>query len=92
MTKHPTTIRLDPLLYKKVLHEGRKAGLSFSDIVHLLLRAFVEGTVHIGVTQYPKGYLETLEKEADQLRTLRKRGKAKEYGSAKELFDDILKR
>ena len=92
MPKHPTTIRLDPALYRKVLQEAQKSGLSFSSVVHLLLSAFIQGDVHIGVTQYPKAYLETLEKESQQLRALHRKGKAKRYSSSKALFDDILAR
>jgi hypothetical protein len=90
MTKNPTTIRLDPQLYKQTLREAKKVGLTFSGVVHLLLRAFTEGSVHIGVTQYPKGYLETLEKESNELSRLYRQGKVKGYTSAKEMFADIL--
>ena len=92
MSKHPTTVRLDPQLYKQVLHDAHKAGLSFSSVVHLLLTAFTEGTVQIGVTQYPKGYLKALEKESAELGRLSRRGKAKGYASSKQMFDDILGR
>lgn len=91
MSKHPTTIRLDPDLYKKVVREAEKSGLSFSVVVQMLLQAFIQGEVRIGVTQYPKGYLETLAKEADELRENNRKGKVKRYSSSKELFDDILK-
>lgn len=92
MSKHPTTVRLDPALYKSVISEAKKAGLNFSSVVHLLLRAFVQGTVHIGVSQYPKGYLQTLEQESAELSRLYQKGKLKGYSSSKELFGDILKR
>lgn len=92
MTKQSTSIRLESDLYKVVLKEAKKAGLSFSDVVHMLLRAYAEGNVHIGVTQYPPGYLEALGKEAEELRRLHRAGKVKSYASAKELFDDILEK
>ncbi|TSC57772.1 MAG: hypothetical protein Greene041619_937 [Candidatus Peregrinibacteria bacterium Greene0416_19] len=92
MSKQPTTIRLEPAFYKQVLREAKKTGLSFSDIVHLLLRAFTEGAVQIGVTQYPKGYLEMIGREAEELRRFHRKGKVKKYASAKEAFDDILGR
>jgi Arc/MetJ family transcription regulator len=92
MSKQPTTIRLDQALHREVLREARKAGLSFSSVVHLLLRAFTQGTVQIGVTQYPAAYLTTLGKEADALRRLHRKGKAKGYPSSKALFDDLLGR
>lgn len=92
MPKHPTTIRLDAALYKEALHEIKKTGLSFSDVVHLLLRAFVQGTVHIGVSQYPEGYVQTLEKESAELSRLYRKGKAKGYATGKELVDDMLDR
>lgn len=92
MSKYPTTIRLDPALYKRVISEAKKAGLNFSSVVHVLLQAFVQGTVSIGVTQYPQGYMETLEKESSELSRLYRKGKAKGYTSSKELFGDILKR
>ena len=92
VSKQPTTMRIDPRLHGEALREARKAGLTFSGIVHLLLSAFVDGTVHVGVTQYPTEYLAALGKEADQLRRLHRSGKAKSYSSAKKLFDDILDR
>ena len=92
MSKHPTTIRLDPVLYKGVLREAKKKGMSFSNVVHLLLYAFTEGSIQIGVTQYPQKYMETLEKDSKELSRLYRKGRAKGYGSSKELFDDILER
>lgn len=41
-------------------------------------------------TRYPKKYIDTLMKEAAELRRLHRQGKVKSYGSAKEMFDDIL--
>lgn len=92
MSKYPTTIRLDKDLYKKVQRQAEKEGLSFSNVVHLLLHAFTQGEVQIGVTQYPPGYLEKLGEEADELREQYKKGKVKTFASAKEMFDDILDR
>ena len=92
MMKQTTTIRLEPRFRKAILREAKKTGLNFSDIVNLLLRAFVNGTVQIGVTQYPKGYIEKLHKEADALDRAYRKGKVRSYGSGKELFDDILQR
>ncbi len=91
MSKHPTTVRLDPVLYKKVIVEAKKTGLNFSGVVHLLLQAFVRGTVHIGVTQYPEKYIEALEAESEELSRLYKARKVKGYNSSQELFGDILK-
>jgi hypothetical protein len=90
MSKHPTTIRLDEKLYKQTVREAKKAGLTFSGVVHILLRAFTEGDVDIGVAKYPKKYLEALDKEAKELRRLHRQGKVKSYTSAKALMDDIL--
>ena len=92
MAKDVTTIRLDSALRKAILREAKKAGLSFSDIAQLLFRAFVDGTVQIGVTQYPKGYIEKLHKEADALDRAFRKGKVRSYSYGKELFDDILQR
>ena len=92
MVKQPTTIRLEKGLRDDVLREARKAGLDFSGIVHLLLLAFVRGDVHVGVLPYPKGYLETLGREAEELRSQHRKGKTKRYTSSKELFDAILER
>ena len=91
-TKHPTTIRLDDQLHKEAIRQAEKVGLNLSSVIHMLLNAYVEGNVQIGVTQYPKKYLETLEKEADQLRKQNRKEKVKTYSSAKGLFDDILDR
>jgi antitoxin component of RelBE/YafQ-DinJ toxin-antitoxin module len=92
MVKQPATIRLDPRLYKEVQKEADKAGLTFSSVVQLLLNAYIEGTVQIGVSQYPRRYLDTLVREADDLRRRHREGKVKGYASAKELFDAILDR
>ena len=92
MTKYPTTVRLDPHLQKEVIKAAKQAGLTFSSVVHLLLHAFIEGTVQIGVTQVPLQYLKALEQEATALRRSHRRGKAKIYRSSKALFDDILGR
>ncbi len=92
MPKHPTTIRLDPRLRQEVDREAKKAGLTFTTVVHLLLRAFIDGNVQIGVTALPKSYVERLEKEAEALRQLHRKGNAKTYTSSKKLFDDILDR
>ncbi len=92
MSKHPTTIRLEQNLYKEVILKAQKAGLSFSGVIHLLLHAFANGTVHIGVTQYPDKYLRTLEKESAEMSYLYKEGKVKGYASAKALFSDTLER
>ena len=92
MAKHPTTIRLDQNLHRKVSQEAERHGLNFSNIVHLLLQAYVEGSVQIGVTQYPKGYLETLEKESAAIEKRYTKGKTKGYSSGKMLLGDILDR
>ncbi len=92
MSKQPTTVRLDSHLYKQASQEARKAGLTFSSVVHLLLRAFTEGTLQIGVTQYPERYVKELEKESEELSRSYRKGKTKSYASSKELFDDILGR
>lgn len=92
MPKHPTTLRLDDRLYKEATKKAEKAGLTFTGVVHLLLMAFTEGTVKVGVTQYPKEYLAAIVKEADALRASHRKGKAKKYASSKALFDDILDR
>lgn len=47
-----TTIRINPALHKKVLRQAKKMGLTFSDVVNLLLRAFVRGNLRIEVNQY----------------------------------------
>ena len=92
MAKHPTTVRLDSHLQKQVMKAADKAGLTFSGVVHLLLVAFTEGTVKIGVTQYAPSYIKTLEHEGDELRRDHRKGRVKSYASSKALFDDILKR
>lgn len=92
MPKRPTTIRLDASLYTEALHASKKTGISFSDVVHLLLQAFVQGAVHIGVSQYPEGYVRSLEKESAELSRLYRKGKVKGYTTGKRLFDDMLGR
>ncbi|OGJ54877.1 hypothetical protein A3D11_00740 [Candidatus Peribacteria bacterium RIFCSPHIGHO2_02_FULL_49_16] len=92
MPKHPTTIRIEQNLYRETVREAEKIGLNFTSVVHLLLYAFMEGTVQIGVTQHPPEYLAALGKEADSLRHQHRKGKAKRYASSKALFDDILDR
>ncbi len=90
MTKHLTTIRLDERLKKGVQKKAKKYGLTFSDIVHLLLDAFVTGEVEVGVTKYPIKYLKQINKEIDEMDRLRRAGKLKSYASAKEMFKAIL--
>lgn len=92
MVKQTTTIRLEPRFRKEILREAKKAGLSFSSIVQLLLQAFLDGTVHIGVTQHSERYIENIGKEADALRRANRQGKVRRYSSSKELFNDILER
>lgn len=90
MSKQTTTIRLDKNLYKTTIREAKKAGLSFNGVVHLLLIAFAKGELEVGVTGYPEKYIRSLEKESAQISQSYKKGKAKGYGSAKKMFDDIL--
>lgn len=90
MSKRPTTIRLDPLFHKEVTLEAEKAGLTFSTVVQLLLRAFAQGSVRIGVTQYPEKYLRSLERESTELSDRYRKKKVKGYTSSKALFNDIL--
>lgn len=92
MAKRPTTIRIDEDLYAKVLRAARKAGLSVTDILHLLLRGYVEGNVHVGVTQYPKHFIRALERESEELSRLYRTGKIKSYKGGGEFLDDILGR
>lgn len=92
MPKHVTTIRLDDALRKKVLRQAKKDGMTLSDVVQFLLAAFARGDLEIGVRQYSKAYLDTLHKEAEELRELNRAGKVKRYKTAKEAFDDILGR
>ena len=88
-TKHPTTIRLDMNLYKDVKQQARKVGMSFSSVVHMLLLAFTDGSVKIGVSQYPKGYLEALTRESDELSLLARKGKVKGFSSSKKMFEAL---
>ena len=90
MSKQTTTIRLDKTLYNTTLREARKAGLSFSGVVHLLLLAFTKGDVGIRVVQYPGKYMKMLEKESAQLSRSYKKSKAKGYTSSAEMLGDIL--
>ncbi len=92
MSKHVTTIRLDDALRKKVLFEAKKTGLSLSEVIHLLLVSYADKEVKIGVTQYPKKYMDIIHKEIEEMRRLRRLGKLKSYRTAKDAFDDILGR
>ncbi len=91
MAKRPTTIRLDDRVRKSAQREAEKMGLTLSGAIHLLLEAFSKGEMEIGVTQYPKRYLEKIHKELDDMERLRKLGKLKSYASGQEMMDDILK-
>jgi hypothetical protein len=92
MAKRPTTIRLDDTFRKKALQKAKKDGFTLTDAVYQLLAGYVRGDIEIGVTQYPKWFLDKIHKELDDMEKLRKLGKLKSYHSAKELFDDILDR
>ena len=90
ITKQSTSIRLDSHLHTLVMREAKKSGLSFSGVVHLLLQAFVQGNVRVGVFQHSDSSLRNLEKESQELSDLYRKKKMKGYSSAKELFHDIL--
>ncbi len=90
MAKHTTSIRLDDDLRKKVLRQAKKDGLTLTDVVHFLLAAFARGEMQIGVTQYPKEFLDKLHKDAEDLRKLSRAGKVKRYTSGAEMIADIL--
>ena len=102
-----TTIRLDPTLKKAFLGLAKSLELSLSDFLNMLMRAAVDGKIHVAFLQasqdvcplcgpdpaakYPPGYLEELEKEAEGTLRLYKEGKIKGYTSAKEVMRDMLK-
>ena len=92
VSKQPTTVRIDRRLHEEALREARKTGLTFSGIIHLLLSAYVDGTVNVGVTQYPAEYLHSLQKESAALSGRYRKGTVKGYASPKAMFDDSLRR
>jgi hypothetical protein len=92
MAQHATTVRLDPQLKKAVMKLAKEDGLSFSDLVYLLLKSYSQGDRKIEVTHYP-GWLEKrILKESRKTMRLYKQGKLKGYTSVKEMMDDILGR
>ena len=62
MTVRVSASHVGPGFNSRHLHHLSFRTLFFSSVVHLLLQAFVQGTVHIGVSQYPEKYLQTLKK------------------------------
>lgn len=107
MRTSSTTARTDPKLKQAFARLAKKLELSISDFINMLMRAAVDGKIHVAFLQeshdvcplcgpdpaakYPLGYLEELEKEADETLRLYKEGKIKGYTSAKEMMRDILK-
>lgn len=106
MRTSPIT-RIDPKLKRAFAKLAKKLELSVSDFLHMLMRAVVDGKIHVAFLQgtpdicplcgpdpaakYPPGYLEELAKEAEETLRLYKAGKIKGYTSAKEMMRDILK-
>lgn len=87
-----TTVRLDPKLKQAVDKRAKALGMDFSEVARVLFASFSVGDISIGVTQYPDKYVKMLRAEERRMEKEYKSGKAKLYGSAKELFDDLLKR
>ncbi len=85
--KTSTTIRLDTAMKKKVLALAKKYGLTFTDIVCIALGEILHRGAHITATEYPPGYIEELEKEAEETYRLYKEGKIKGYDNPKEAID-----
>lgn len=91
-SKISTTLRIDPQLKRRITALAKREGLSFSQIATIAFRALADGFMHIsiGVSQYPKEYLETLERESDETMRLYREGKIKGYTSGKSMLQDIL--
>lgn len=89
--KSATTIRLDKKLKKQIVDLAKKYGLTFSDIVNMVLRAVADEEIHVGITQYPPGYIAEIEKRAEETYQLYKQGKIKGYTDPDEAMKALLK-
>lgn len=73
---------------------AREQGLSFSQVASIALKAIADGVIHVsvGVSKYPKWYMNELDKDSEEMMRKYKTGKLKTYSSSEELFDDVLER
>ncbi|GEM_PF-6655499 len=92
MPKKPVSIRIDPKIHQDAVKAAQTYGMTFSEAMQILAASFAHGSLHIGVmpTRYPPGYIEQLEKEADEADESLRKGKLKTYANADEMFADIL--
>ena len=86
-----TTIRLNSDLKKAVEKRAKDLGVGFSDLTRMLFTSLVLGEISVGATQYPPRYASMIRGESRKMEMRRKKGKAKLYTSAQQMFDDILK-
>ena len=90
MSPNATTVRLDPKLKKAVMKLAEEDGFTLSDIIKMLLPFYAEGSMHVGVTRYPKAFGEMIKKEDKKTMRLYRQGKLKGYTSAKDMMNNIL--
>ena len=89
--KTATTIRLDKKLKGQILALAKKYGLTFTDIVNIALSEILTRGARITPTEYPPGYIEEIERGAEETYRLYKEGKTKGYTDADEMMSDMLK-
>lgn len=94
--KRTTTIRMDDKDKKGIVRFAQEHALSFSDVMNMLARALLQKKVFLGVfptppIEYPPGFLEELEKDAEETYRLYKAGKIKGYTNADEAMAALLK-
>jgi antitoxin component of RelBE/YafQ-DinJ toxin-antitoxin module len=96
--KDTTTIRMERELKKGIAEFAKKWGLSFSDVINILARALLDRRIFFGAFQlppeeieYPPGFIDDLEKSAEETHRLYKEGKIKGYTDADEAVAALLK-
>lgn len=84
-----TTIRLENSLRKQIEKLARQWGLTFTDMVKIALHEMLHRGAHIHETAYSPGFIEELERTADETHRLYKEGKIKAYDNAEEAIDAL---
>lgn len=95
MANPVTNVRLDPELKRAAVKRAQDYCLTFTDIVKILVRAFVNGEIDFGImhpaSKYPHGYLEILEREVEENDRLYEEGTVQAFDDAKDAMKALRK-
>ncbi|HLD08238.1 MAG TPA: hypothetical protein VJB60_04190, partial [Candidatus Peribacterales bacterium] len=84
-----TTIRIEDKLRRQIEKLAKQWGLTFTDMVKIALHEMLHRGAHIQETTYPPGFIEELERTADETHRLYKEGIIKAYDNADEAIDAL---